>query len=878
MGFLIEDNLTALGTNLLSGYTTISNNLDVDGDVRFDGSLAVNGTFQTGQALKLNGGASWGDTYIDGVPNMYQYVQDGPDPNTNWDYSVNADYDMAGQGTLKVRKGFILSGSTFTGLTTAYNGTSGSSGVDGTGGGGYLSFSGKSTNTNYNSTFSRIQTAITNNDYTTYSYTGTSTGVDYPESCPAGIIDGSDGASGANVTLNSIAYAQLSLVSANGVDMTAFATNGDSVIGKSWNWVFVVSNSSKSTWGAYKTTFNGVDSTRGIFTLTFVSGTTDASSTTFASLGTDLICFFVWAGVESCFIDNRQGGTSAIAPVMVANTTILNISRIDNLGFDVETYLSQNPLQTITIKGSSGDWVIFNLPADRISQGVYWATYITSNDGTKTLDQYGDLQYYWTLNGAAGATGADGTSGVDGTSGSSGVNGTSGSSGSSGISATGNTYADFYYSGSTLYVPNVNIDNNLFVKGTIGGTLGPLGFQNYIFVGDPLSDYPTLAASLTKLATSMTGNTTLVLTADNEIITSPITINLPYNLMITSGGYDQSTITAGLTGDMCDNTLFTLESDVSFSKIIITAVGGATGTTIAIFNQTDDLYIEFKDSSITGFDKGIVSVSNAEFWVFESVINDCYTSGFELNTISTGARYRSSVTDYSASIDYPNYTGINILSGNSIYISSQLDTTELSTTGQTFIKYAGASITYIDFVVQGCSWNNIGIFRSGFDFTLKRDADIILLNNTGDEDMKPHAKYVSILNTSGITLNTTNQAIPWSATTTYGKKISFSQATQAITYLPTHKTSLVMWISGAITASNQPATVTLSVVKNGNFTGTTLGNMSIYIDQNSRAFNFSTNVYLDDVLENDTYVIAGKCSTGTEAVILQDLNWLILNT
>ena len=81
-----------------------------------------------------------------------------------------------------------------------------------------------------------------------------------------------------------------------------------------------------------------------------------------------------------------------------------------------------------------------------------------------------------------------------------------------------------------------------------------------------------------------------------------------------------------------------------------------------------------------------------------------------------------------------------------------------------------------------------------------------------------------------------------------------------------------------ITASNQPATVTLSIVKNGNFTGTTYGNMSVYIDQNSRAFNFSTNVYLDDVLENETYVIAGRCSNGTEAVILQDLNWLILST
>jgi hypothetical protein len=45
MGILISDDFISTGISTLSGDTTITQNLDVDGDVRFDGTLEVHSNF-----------------------------------------------------------------------------------------------------------------------------------------------------------------------------------------------------------------------------------------------------------------------------------------------------------------------------------------------------------------------------------------------------------------------------------------------------------------------------------------------------------------------------------------------------------------------------------------------------------------------------------------------------------------------------------------------------------------------------------------------------------------------------------------------------------------------------------------------------------------
>jgi hypothetical protein len=370
----------------------------------------------------------------------------------------------------------------------------------------------------------------------------------------------------------------------------------------------------------------------------------------------------------------------------------------------------------------------------------------------------------------------------------------------------------------------------------------------------------------------MSGATTLVLTADNEVIEDTITINLPFTLMITSGGYEQSIISAGV--GLSNKPMFDVQSNCSFTKLVMDGTN-ATGTTTCINVATDDIYIEVKDFLISEFNKGIFSSSNSEFWVMEGGISDCITSGFELNTDKIGAIFRSTLNDFSCSKNY-NYTGINILSGHTIYISSENDTTELIHTGQTFIKKPGTgAITYTDFIIVGCIWNNVGTFKSGFDFTLQRDADIVMISNVGQEDQKPHAKInannstgTTILSTSWTKVNYTHNA-----TTSYLKKFGFSS--NNLTYYPSHSKDIIMWVSGSINTSTQPVDLEVCILKNAN-TGMTYGYQTLRMDQDGRTFMWSTNIYVPDIVSNDTLAIYFKAG-GTETITLTNLNWLVLS-
>jgi len=228
--------------------------------------------------------------------------------------------------------------------------------------------------------------------------------------------------------------------------------------------------------------------------------------------------------------------------------------------------------------------------------------------------------------------------------------------------------------------------------------------------------------------------------------------------------------------------------------------------------------------------------------------------------------------DYSATIDYPNYCGINLISGQTIYISSQQDTTELSTTGQTFIcRPNNTGITYADIDIVGTIWNHIGTFRKNFDFsrTDGRDADIEFLGIPGVEDKSPHAK-VTIIDSTGTTTLTTN----W-AKATLGTPKSYYVCKlwldgNKITYLSNHSTDMVLWVSGSITTSTQPCTVTIAVVKNSQ-TGTTFGDVSVTLDQNSRKFTWSTVIYVEDMVYGDYLELYCK-GLGTDTIIFEDIN------
>jgi hypothetical protein len=83
-----------------------------------------------------------------------------------------------------------------------------------------------------------------------------------------------------------------------------------------------------------------------------------------------------------------------------------------------------------------------------------------------------------------------------------------------------------------------------------------------------------------------------------------------------------------------------------------------------------------------------------------------------------------------------------------------------------------------------------------------------------------------------------------------------------------------MWISGTLTTSTSISNTIIAICKNGN-TGTTYGNMNVTMDANARAFNFSSNIFVENIVENDYFSIYAM-NTGTEdTIILQDMNWMV---
>jgi len=199
----------------------------------------------------------------------------------------------------------------------------------------------------------------------------------------------------------------------------------------------------------------------------------------------------------------------------------------------------------------------------------------------------------------------------------------------------------------------------------------------------------------------MFGPTTLIL-IDNQLITETIGINLEYPLIITSGGYGQISISAntGLAG----KPMFSVSSDVGFNKLLFNGSSlpgyGQSANENAIELCSDDIYVEYKDCGLSGFNTGIMVKSNCEAWCLDAVINDCFKSGLEFDIPSgSGAKFRSVAVDYSNSM-----TGINFIKGQQIIFTSQNDQSELSTSAQCFIsKPNNDDVTFEHFILGGLS-------------------------------------------------------------------------------------------------------------------------------------------------------------------------------
>ncbi len=388
--------------------------------------------------------------------------------------------------------------------------------------------------------------------------------------------------------------------------------------------------------------------------------------------------------------------------------------------------------------------------------------------------------------------------------------------------------------------------------------------------------FTTIAEVLAFLNLHMSGPTVVELGGGTYQLGSTQTINLPYPVTFQGTSYGETNIdaTAGVSG----STMFNCASECYFKMLIFNAIANTAGNDAIRFTGSG-VYHEVKDCVFDGFNKGIVSTTNSDLWIFENDFENCAGAGIEIAAGgATGGRLRISETDFVKCAK-----GINLLSGVSEIVSilncAFYNTASGSDVG---IVYTPATFTtFSTMFISNNAWNNQGTFISGFDNsrTDGRDANAFIVNNLGNENENPHCKLTLLNNTTFTSANGSSWVkANWTATsptlTTYTCKWNVA-TTNRVIYQPVNKTDVLMWISGNVSnhSSGNARTINVAICKNG-VTTTRYGETTFRTGTQDQPFQFSTVVYLSDVGQNDYFELFFSSSSGVnDDMVFSDLNW-----
>lgn len=423
--------------------------------------------------------------------------------------------------------------------------------------------------------------------------------------------------------------------------------------------------------------------------------------------------------------------------------------------------------------------------------------------------------------------------------------------------ATGTEHIDASLS-STLYKnwgrTYVAKDGNWFKKENLSRP------DNVFDVSDK-SSWTTIAQVIEFLSSHMTGPSVISLGGGTYPISSTQTINLPYPLTIEGSSYGETTISG-------NGSLFTCETECYFKMILFNGSGGD-----AISFTGSGNYHEVKDCVFDGFNKGIVTTTNTDLWLFENDFENCSGAGIEIAAGgASGGRLRVSESDFVQCAK-----GVNLLSGVSEIVSI-INSSFYNTASGTDIGilYTPATFTpFVSMLISHNGWNNQGTYFSGFDFTRSdgRDADAFLIGNAGMEDKKPHCKINVVNNTATTSITTagTYYKANWTNAAT-SSTCKMTLANNRITYQPKNGGDVWAIITGNITVSNQNRVITIAIVKNG-VSSTRYGETDLRVTVANQPFQFSTVIYIEDVVKNDYLELWATSNNNGDIVTFQDIQW-----
>jgi hypothetical protein len=403
----------------------------------------------------------------------------------------------------------------------------------------------------------------------------------------------------------------------------------------------------------------------------------------------------------------------------------------------------------------------------------------------------------------------------------------------------------------------------------------PKNIEDHVMDIDENSSWNTIQEAIDFLDLHMTSPVVIRLADDNFPVSGTININLPYAVTIQGLSYGTATISAasGLAG----KPMFRCSSESYFKMLVFDATslaGYGTGAgEDAIRLVGSGTYNEIKDCTFDRFYNTILDSTDAELWLFECDISNAQSNAILVHGNVAGVKIRVSETDFidckrGMNMDKATNATIQLISGS----YSNLNGTD------TAIVYRPATfVTPVFISLTGNSWNNIGKFIEGFDFTRSdgRDANVKIESNAGLGDKKPYC-FINVLNsatTKTLTTGGTWYKADW-GTNTANVICKWTITNNKITYQPNNHRNGIFTIAGNLSVNNDSRNISIGIVKNG-VTTTRYGETTLRVTTNNQPFQFSFIAFLEDIAPGDYFEIYYNSSSSGDIVKIQDIQWLV---
>jgi len=385
------------------------------------------------------------------------------------------------------------------------------------------------------------------------------------------------------------------------------------------------------------------------------------------------------------------------------------------------------------------------------------------------------------------------------------------------------------------------------------------------YVGEQ-GDFATVPLAIAWLEANMLGNSELLIDSGDYDISDTVAIDLPYHLSIR--GFDSNSAFINSATGLTGKSMFQITSSVYFERICFDGSTLANYGTLSTENCIEILgtnYHEITAFLIKNFYDGIKLIGAGSLWVFNSVMENIVGQGIRVS--STGA----------TSIDVETNTFINCANSIGLMKSTAgewniINNIFTNSAGQTAILYDPANYIYTDDPVgAGNTWNNIGTFSSGFDYSRAdgRDANIYIRGNSGREDKMPHFKVNVINNTSPTTVTTAGTFYKAVFTNGATYTCKWTLGNNKYTYQPQNRSDVPVWIAGVVSTNGTNKNVDIAIRKHG--IATQISPVTVRCAVASQPYSFGLIAYAQDMGAGDYIEIFLTSSTNGDLVTIQDL-------